>query len=110
MNNKELSKVDTIENQVAEISNKVTQMEMKCCRPNVGFSAWSTFNLAAGCVDLKKIHSVKMKANSGDHFDPLSVTLTAPLNGLYLINISTRCEKDEPFFIACFHKTKKKIK
>ncbi|CAL1537630.1 unnamed protein product [Lymnaea stagnalis] len=85
-------KMDGIESQFVDLSNKIVEIESKCRLPNVGFYAWSTFDLDLGPHYLENFSNVW--GNYGDHFGSTSGKFTAPLDGLYLMSISAKLHDD----------------
>ncbi|CAL1542334.1 unnamed protein product, partial [Lymnaea stagnalis] len=75
------------ENQIAQLNEKISHLELKCSLPNFGFYASTTISVLSNwLLDVSKFDYVG--ANYGDHFDPVTGKFTAPLNGLYLISMS----------------------
>ncbi|CAL1542339.1 unnamed protein product [Lymnaea stagnalis] len=85
---KERFEKNYIEDRVAEITNKITEIELKCNPPKVGFFACKKYVLQSeGLCTITSYN--KVCAYYGDHFDQSTGIFTAPLNGLYLITIMT---------------------
>ncbi|BFZ14296.1 hypothetical protein BsWGS_17335 [Bradybaena similaris] len=71
---------------VAVISSKLQQLELKCPGTSCGFSAQRAFygEVPAGIISHYQINN----SNAGDNFDADSGIFTAPVDGLYVVSVS----------------------
>ncbi|CAG5130578.1 unnamed protein product [Candidula unifasciata] len=90
--------------EVAVISPRLQQLELKCSRPRCGFSALTwTNNVAEG----ETISPYKdLYSNVGGNFDAKSGIFTAPVDGLYVTAISLRLSENEELTVYVKHNKK----
>ncbi|CAL1542340.1 unnamed protein product [Lymnaea stagnalis] len=92
---------DSIENRVAEMSNKITDIELKVNLPKVGFCAIKKQSEKAGLCPISSYD--QLDRNHGGHFDQATGIFTAPLNGLYVITVKTfNQSKTKTRTFSCF--------
>ncbi|CAL1537640.1 unnamed protein product, partial [Lymnaea stagnalis] len=71
--------------------------------PNVGFYASTSLKCTAECCDVDTFGEVE--GNYGNHFDTSTGVFTAPLDGLYLISVSSGTSgRREIYCTRCYHK------
>ncbi|CAL1544341.1 unnamed protein product [Lymnaea stagnalis] len=99
-----ISKVKSIDTQLAEISVKVKHIENKFNQQTLLFNAWKIVDARHGCINVDKFTDVS--TNYGSHFDQSSGKFTVPLNGFYLISVVINGITKGSCTIKCFQYVK----
>ncbi|CAL1532596.1 unnamed protein product [Lymnaea stagnalis] len=98
----------SVESQIQMMSKKVTQIEAKCGQSTVGFCASQNFKLSDpivyNVVNISDIHS-----NYGDHFNSATAKFRVPINGFYMISITTKGGDIGSYEVFCNHNIKPEL-